>query len=117
MRLCVKIKQGFLHMLTATKHIFKTTPSNFTPITNDLINSDIPPTPKSILLYLLSQPDKHTYNPQDLDSISKQLGLTNYARKKALKYLLDKGYLRYQRLKAGYTSWQVSDKPQQMGGV
>lgn len=91
--------------------VFKTAPaSNFTPIANDLINSDMLPIPESILLYLLSKPDKHTYNPQELNTISKQLGLTNYARKKALVYLQAKGYLRYQRLKAGYTSWQISDK-------
>lgn len=91
--------------------------SNFTPIANDLINSDMPPIPFKVLCHLLSQPDKHTYSLQDLDSISRQLGLTNHARKKALKYLLDKGYLRYQRLKEGYTSWTFYENPQQMGGV
>jgi hypothetical protein len=66
--------------------IFKTVPaSNFTIIANDFISSNMPPIPFRVLNYLLSQPVNQAYTHQHLDTIIKQLGLTNYARKKALK--------------------------------
>lgn len=91
--------------------IIKTAPaSNFTIYANDLISSDIPSTPKNILLYLLSKPVNDSYTTQSLDAIAKQLGLTAYANKKALRYLKDNGYLQCLRLKTGHTIWQVCDK-------
>jgi hypothetical protein len=110
MRLCVKIKQGFLHMYTATKHIFKTTPtSNFTVIANDLINSNAPPIPFRVHTYLLSKPAN--WQPK-IHDIKKQLGLSTYAVKKALKWLLQAGYAVYKRIKTGHTVWRIFDKPQ-----
>ena len=87
-----------------------TTTSNFTIYANDLINSDIPPTPKAILLYLLSKPVNDSYTTQSLDAIAKQLGLTTYAKRKALRWLTDNNYLQWLRTKSGQTIWQVSDK-------
>jgi biotin operon repressor len=107
--LCAKIKQGFLHMLTATKHIFKTTPSNFTIIANDLINSSMPSVPFRVHTYLLSKPAD--WQPK-IHDIRKQLGLSTYAVKKALKWLLKAGFAVYKRLKTGHTVWDIFDKPQ-----
>jgi hypothetical protein len=72
--MCLRENQyGFFTMQT----IYRTAPaSNFTIYANDLINSDIPPTPKSILIYLLSKPDTWRLKIHD---IRKQLGLTAYA--------------------------------------
>jgi hypothetical protein len=83
--------------------------SNFTIIANDLINSTIPPTPKSILLYLLSKPVTWQLKSHDL---RKQLGLTAYAVKKALRWLCSAGFAAYMRLKTGHTIWRIFDKPQ-----
>jgi hypothetical protein len=90
--------------------IYRTAPaSNFTIYANDLINSDIPSTPKNILLYLLSKPDN--WQPKAHD-IKKQLGLTAYAVKQGLRWLLSAGFAAYTRLKSGHTIWKVFDKPQ-----
>jgi hypothetical protein len=90
--------------------IFKTAPvSNFSIYANDLINSDIPPTPKSILIYLLSKPDTWRLKIHD---IRKQLGLSAYAVKTGLRWLLAAGFAAYTRLKSGHTIWLVFDKPQ-----
>jgi hypothetical protein len=90
--------------------IFRTTPaSNFTFIANDLINSDIPSVPKNILLYLLSKPPSWQVKTHD---IRKQLGLSAYAVKKALRWLLSAGFAAYTRLKTGHTIWRIFDKPQ-----
>jgi hypothetical protein len=83
--------------------------SSFTIYANDLINSDIPSTPKNILLYLLSKPSNWQLKTHDL---RKQLGLTNYAIKKGLRWLLSAGFAAYTRLKSGHTIWRVFDKPQ-----
>jgi hypothetical protein len=73
--------------------IIKTYPaSNFTIIANDLINSTIPPTPKSILLYLLSKPVTWQLKSHDL---RKQLGLSAYAVKKGLHWLCSAGFAAY----------------------
>ena len=99
-------QSGFLLMQT----IIKTAPtSNFTIYANDLISSDIPPTPKSILLYLLSKPVNWQLKTHD---IRKKLGLSAYAVKKALKWLLMAGFAAYTRLKSGHTIWRIFDKPQ-----
>jgi len=90
--------------------IYKTAPtSNFTIYANDLINSDIPPTPQKILLYLLSKQIIWRVKPHDL---RKQLGLTAYAVKKALRWLCSAGFAAYTRLKSGHTIWRIFDKPQ-----
>src|SRR5664279_4066635 len=90
--------------------IIKTAPtSNFTIYANDLINSSIPPTPKAILLYLLSKPVTWQLKTHDL---RKQLGLTAYAVKKALRWLCSAGFAAYVRLRTGHTVWRIFDKPQ-----
>ena len=83
--------------------------SNFTILANDLISSDIPPTPKAILLYLLSKPSSWQLKSHDL---RKQLGLTAYAIKKGLRWLCLAGFAAYTRLKTGHTIWRIFDKPQ-----
>jgi hypothetical protein len=94
----------------AMQRIIKTTPaSNFTIYANDLIGSDIPPTPKSILLYLLSKPPSWQLKTHDL---KKQLGLTAYAVKKGLRWLCAAGFAAYTRLKSGHTIWKIFDKSQ-----
>lgn len=82
--------------------------SNFTQISNDLINSSIPSTPKNILLYLLSKPVNWQPKAHDLQ---KQLGLTAYAVRKALRWLCSAGFAAYTRLKSGHTIWQIFSKP------
>jgi hypothetical protein len=90
--------------------IYRTAPtSNFTIYANDLINSSIPPTPKAVLIYLLSKPSSWQLKTHDL---RKQLGLTAYAVKKALKWLQIVGYVYYKRYFGGFTKWFVFDKPQ-----
>jgi len=90
--------------------IFRTVPaSNFTPLANDLINSQIPPTPKTILIYLLGKPVTWRVKPHDL---RKQLGLSAYAVKTALRWLCAAGFAAFSRLKSGHTIWRVFDKPQ-----
>ena len=97
---------------------YKTTPAtNFTLLANDLINSDMPPTPQKILLYLLSKPVDDSYTTQDLDAIAKQIGLTTYAKKKALRWLTENGYLQFQRIKTGKTAWVLCEKSQQKVGA
>jgi hypothetical protein len=89
--------------------IFRTFPaSNFTIYANDLISSDIPPTPKAILLYLLSKPDTWQVKAHD---IRKQLGLTAYAVKNGLRWLLVAGFAAYTRLKSGHTIWRIFSNP------
>jgi hypothetical protein len=90
--------------------IFKTAAaSNFTIYANDLINSDMPPIPFRILSYLLSKPVTWQLKTHDL---RKQLGLSNYAIKKALRWLCSAGFAVYTRLKTGHTIWRIFDKPQ-----
>jgi len=90
--------------------IFKTAAaSNFTIYANDLINSDMPPIPYRILSYLLSKPVTWQLKTHDL---RKQLGLSNYAIKKALRWLCSAGFAAYTRLKTGHTIWRIFDKPQ-----
>src|SRR5664279_4580452 len=90
--------------------IIKTAPaSNFTIYANDLISSDIPPTPKAILLYLLSKPVTWQLKTHDL---RKQLGLTAYAVKKALRWLCSAGYAAWHRLHSGHTILRIFDKSQ-----
>ena len=90
--------------------IYRTAPaSSFTILANDLIASAIPPTPKSVLIYLLSKPVTWQLKTHDL---RKQLGLTAYAVKKALRWLCSAGFAAYTRLKSGHTIWRVFDKPQ-----
>ena len=91
--------------------IYRTTQdSNFTQISNDLINSSIPSESKAILFCLLSKPVTDSYTAQSLDVITKQIGLTEYAKRKALRWLVDNNYLQWQRLKLGQTIWQICDK-------
>ena len=91
--------------------IYRTTPdSNSTLISNDLINSSIPSESKAILFCLLSKPVTDSYTTQSLDVIAKQIGLTEYAKRKALRWLVANNYLQWQRLKIGQTIWQICDK-------
>lgn len=102
---CIRINSDF-YMQT----IFRSNQdSNFTVVANDLINSAIPPTPKNILIYLLSKPPSWQLKTHDL---RKQLGLSAYAVKKALRWLLQAGFAVYTRLKTGHTIWRIFDKPQ-----
>lgn len=102
---CIRINSDF-YMQT----IFRSNQdSNFTVVANDLINSAIPPTPKNILIYLLSKPPSWQLKTHDL---RKQLGLSAYAVKKALRWLLQAGFAVYTRLKSGHTIWKIFDKPQ-----
>ena len=82
--------------------------SNFTQISNDLINSSIPPEPKTILLYLLSKPVNWQPKAHDLQ---KQLGLTAYKVRKGLRWLCSAGYAAWDRLKSGHTIWRIFSNP------
>jgi hypothetical protein len=83
--------------------------SNFTILANDLINSDMPPIPYRILSYLLSKPVTWQLKTHDL---RKQLGLSAYAVKKALRWLCSAGYAAWHRLNSGHTIWRIFDKTQ-----
>jgi len=61
------------------------------------------------LIYLLSKPDTWRLKLHD---IRKQLGLSAYAVKTGLRWLLTAGFAAYTRLKSGHTIWRVFDKPQ-----
>lgn len=90
--------------------IFKTVPvTNFTMIDNKIICSDMPPVSYKIYSYLISKP---VYWQPKIHDIRKQLGLSTYAVKKALKWLLQAGFAVYKRLKTGHTVWDIFDKPQ-----
>src|SRR5450756_2137175 len=90
--------------------IFRTTTaSNFTIYANDLTSSDIPSVPKNILSYLLSKPVTWQLKTHDL---RKQLGLSAYAVKKALRWLCSAGYAAWHRLHSGHTIWRIFDKSQ-----
>lgn len=89
--------------------IFKTAPaSNFTQIDNSLVNNSMPSVAKNILIYLLSKPS--SWQPKAHD-IQKQLGLTAYSVRKALRWLCSAGYAAYVRLKSGHTVWKIFSKP------
>ncbi len=89
--------------------IYRTTPtSNFTVISNELIDSTIPAKAKTVLLYLLSKPPAWNVKIND---IKKRLGLSSYSARQALQWLADAGYVAYQRLKSGHTIWSVYDHP------
>jgi hypothetical protein len=82
--------------------------SNFTIFSNDLINTPMPSTAKEVLFYLLSKPDHWQPKPHD---IRKQLGLSTYAVKKALRWLCSAGYAAWVRLKSGHTIWRIFSNP------
>lgn len=89
--------------------IFRTAPSsNFTIFSNELITSAMPPVAKAVLLYLLSKP--HTWQPKPHD-LRKQLNLSAYAVKKALRWLCSAGYAAWVRLKSGHTIWRIFSNP------
>ncbi len=89
--------------------IFRTAPSsNFTIFSNELITNAMPPVAKTVLLYLLSKPD--TWQPKAHD-IRKQLNLSAYAVKKALRWLCSAGYAAWVRLKSGHTIWRIFSNP------
>ena len=90
--------------------IIRTAPaSNFTIYSNDLIGNSLPPVAKTVLLYLLSKP--HDWQPKPHD-IRKQLCLSAYAVKKALRLLCQAGYAAYDRLKSGHTIWRIFSTPE-----
>ena len=82
--------------------------SNFTQVDNALLNSSMPAQAKNVLLYLLSKPSD--WQPKTHD-IRKQLGLTAYAVKKALRWLCSAGYAAWDRLKSGHTIWRIFSNP------
>ena len=85
--------------------------SNFTQIDNTLLVSDIPAKPKTVLLYLLSKPAHWQVKFND---IKHRLGLSAYAVRQSLKWLLDHGYAIYERLKSGHTIWRIFDQAQEV---
>lgn len=93
--------------------IFRSTPtSNFTILANDLVNSPLPSGAKNVLTYLISKPQNWQLRVTD---ISKQLALSTYAVRKALKQLRIAGYVFLERLRGGFTRWFIYDKPQTLG--
>jgi hypothetical protein len=97
-------QSGFLFM-----PIYRTAPSsNFTIFSNDLITAAMPPVAKTVLLYLLSKPENWQAKSHD---IKKQLGLSAYATKKALRWLCNAGYAAWVRLKSGHTIWHIFSSP------
>jgi len=100
----VEINQDFYIML-----IYRTSPtSNFTIFSNELVTSAMPPVAKTVLLYLLSKPDTWQAKAHD---IRKQLELSAYAVKKALRWLCSAGYAAWVRLKSGHTIWRIFSNP------
>ena len=90
--------------------IIKTAPtSHFTQVDNSLINSSMPALAKNVLLYLLSKPKDWQVRSHD---IRKQLCLSAYAVKKALRLLCQAGYAAYDRLKSGHTIWRIFSTPE-----
>ena len=90
--------------------IYKTAlTSNFTQIDNSIINGAMPPVAFKIFSYLISKPD--TWQPKAHD-IKKQLGLSAYATKKALRWLCNAGYAAWVRLKSGHTIWHIFSNPE-----
>lgn len=83
--------------------------SNFTQVSNTLLNSVIPAKAQKVLLYLLSKPSNWQLRFND---IKFRLGLSTYSTRQALRWLTNAGYLIYQRLKSGHTVWRVYDTPQ-----
>jgi hypothetical protein len=82
--------------------------SNFTQIDNAIITSTMPPVAFKIYSYLISKPE--TWQPKAHD-IKKQLGLSAYATKKALRWLCSAGYAAWVRLKTGHTIWHIFSNP------
>lgn len=83
--------------------------SNFTVISNTLIDSPLPPVAKAVLQHLISKPKNWRLNKQ---AIKKTLGLSSYAVQKAITILRNLGYLMFDRLKSGHGVWKVFDTPQ-----
>lgn len=83
--------------------------SNFTVISNSLIDSPLPPVAKAVLQHLISKPKNWRLNKQ---AIKKTLGLSSYAVQKAVNILRNLGYLMFDRLKSGHGVWKVFDTPQ-----
>lgn len=103
---CVEINQDFYIMQT----IYRTAhTSNFTILSNELINSAMPPAAYRVLTYLLSKPKDWQTKAHD---IRKQLNLSAYAAKKALRWLCSAGYAAWVRLKSGHTIWRIFSNPQ-----
>lgn len=90
--------------------IYKTAlTANFTQIDNAIICSAMPAVSYKVYSYLISKPV--TWQPKAHD-IQKQLGLTAYSVRKALRWLCASGYAVWVRLKTGHTIWRIFDKPQ-----
>lgn len=82
--------------------------SNFTVISNSLINSAIPAKAQKVLLYLLSKPGDWKLRVTDLKH---RLGLSTYSVRQALRWLMANGYAHFERLKTGFTHWFIYDTP------
>lgn len=82
--------------------------SNFTVISNTLINSAIPAKAQKVLLYLLSKPCDWKLRVTDLKH---RLGLSTYSVRQALRWLMANGYAHFERLKTGFTHWFIYDTP------
>lgn len=84
--------------------------SRFNFVGSDFCNSKIPSDPKNVLLYLIDKPDDWKLI---VKAIANTLGLTVYAVRKALRWLVDHGYATYKRLADGSTIWQIFEQPKQ----
>ena len=62
-----------------------------------------------IYSYLIAKPEN--WQPKAHD-IKKQLGLSAYATKKALRWLCSAGYAAWVRLKSGHTIWHIFSNPE-----
>jgi DNA-binding MarR family transcriptional regulator len=82
--------------------------SNFTVISNSLIDSAIPAKAQKVLLYLLSKPCDWKLRVTD---IRHRLGLSTYSVRQALRWLMANGYAHFERLKSGFTNWFIYDTP------
>ncbi len=92
-----------MQTIYATSHT-----SNFTVISNSLINSAIPAKAQKVLLYLLSKPCDWKLRVTDLKH---RLGLSTYSVRQALRWLMANGYAHFERLKSGFTNWFIYDTP------
>ena len=82
--------------------------TNYTVLSNDFITSHLPPAAFKVLTYLLSRPK---YWKKNNHHLAKELNLTLYAIKKALRQIREYGYAIYTRFKDGRTLWRFYDKP------
>ena len=76
----------------------------FTPAPDEIVLGNLNPVAKAVHFYMLRRQQIPGWKMRKTD-ICKQLGLSMYAVKKALKILLEHGYASYERLKFRFTKW------------